>query len=63
MQQIGRYEIESELNRGVLSATFRAQDSSGSSVAIRTVHIAALEDESEQSELRRALHECAKSSS
>ncbi|MGA7412086.1 MAG: protein kinase, partial [Bryobacteraceae bacterium] len=60
MQQIGRYEIESELNRGVLSATFRAQDSSGTTVAIRSVHIAALEDEAEQRELRRTLHECGK---
>jgi serine/threonine protein kinase len=60
VQQIGRYEIESELNRGALSATFRAQDSSGSSVAIRTVHIAALEDETEQKELRRALHQLGK---
>ncbi len=60
MQQISRYEIESELNRGVLSATFRAQDSSGSAVAIRTVHIAALEDETEQKELRNALRQCGK---
>ncbi len=60
MQQISRYEIESELNRGLLSATFRAQDSSGTAVAIRTVHIAALEDETEQKELRSALHQCVK---
>jgi serine/threonine protein kinase len=60
VQQISRYEIDSELNRGVLSATFRAQDSSGTAVAIRTVHIGALEDETEQKELRRALHQVGK---
>jgi serine/threonine protein kinase len=61
VQHIGRYEIESELNRGVLSATFRAQDSSGSAVAIRSVHIAALEDEADQKQVRRALHQVGKS--
>jgi hypothetical protein len=60
VQQIGRYEIESELNRGVLSATFRAQDSSGNAVAIRTFHIAALEDETDQKELRNALRQVGK---
>jgi len=60
VQQIGRYEIESELTRGGLSATFRARDSAGGVVAVRIVDIAALEDKSEQKELRIALGRCAK---
>jgi serine/threonine protein kinase len=60
VQQISRYEIQGELNRCLLSATFRALDSSGAAVTIRTVHIAALEDETEQKELRKALRQCGK---
>ncbi len=60
MQQIGRYRIEKELGRGALTTTYEAEDPGGKVVAIRTVHIAALVDESEQTEVRRVLHQSAK---
>jgi serine/threonine protein kinase len=60
VQQIGRYRIEKELGRGAITTTFEAQDPDGRAVAIRTVHIAALADESDQTEVRRALLQSAK---
>ena len=62
MQQIGRYEVQKELGRGAMGVVYAAADPAiGRTVAIKTIRLGAVEDETGHSELRRRMRREAQS--